>query len=167
MHHLIKFMDYLNKCHSNRKFSFEKEKNGKLSFLHVEVSREGNKFTTIVYRKPTFSGVYTHFDSFLSTTCKFSMIHTLVFRCFSICSNWTNIDNKSVFLKDIFFKNGYPISFIDKCFTIFLGWLYLKPPQVLTAEKKTQTLVLAFLGKLSLQTRTKLHKVSKKNTNSF
>ena len=167
MHHLIKFRDYLHKCYSNRKFSFEKEKNGKLCFLHVEVSREGNKFATTVYRKPTFSGVYTHLDSFLSTTCKFSMIHTLVFRCFSICSNWTNIDNKSVFLKDIFFKNGYPISFIDKCFTIFLGWLYLKPPQVLTAEKKTQTLVLAFLGKLSLQTRTKLHNVSKKNTNSF
>ena len=35
--HLIKFRDYLNKCHSNMKFSFEEEKNGKLSFLDVEV----------------------------------------------------------------------------------------------------------------------------------
>ena len=50
------------------KFSFEEEKNGKLSFLDVEVSREGNKFATTVYYKPTFSGVYTHFDSFLPTT---------------------------------------------------------------------------------------------------
>ena len=144
MHHLIKFMDYLNKCHSNRKFSFEKEKNGKLSFLHVEVSREGNKFATTVYRKPTFSGVYTHLDSFLSTTCKFSMIHTLVFRCFSICSNWTNLHNELAFLKDIFLENGYPISFIDKCFKTFFDRLYLKQPQVLTAEKKTLTLALPF-----------------------
>ena len=30
--HLIKFRDYLNKCHPNIKFSFEEEKNGKLSF---------------------------------------------------------------------------------------------------------------------------------------
>ena len=45
------------------KFSFE-EKNGKLSLLDVEVSREGNKLATTVYRKPTFWGVYTHFDSF-------------------------------------------------------------------------------------------------------
>ena len=38
--HLIKFRDYLNKCHPNIKFSFEEEKNGKLSFLVVEVSLE-------------------------------------------------------------------------------------------------------------------------------
>ena len=62
--HLIKFRDYLNKCHPNMKFSFEEEKNGKLSFLDVEVSGEGSKFATTVYRKLTFSGAYTHFDSF-------------------------------------------------------------------------------------------------------
>ena len=144
------------------KFSFEEEKNGKLSFLHVEVSQEGNKFATTVYRKPTISNVYTHFDSFLPTTYKFSMIYTLVFRCFSICSNWTNFHNELVFLKDTFFKNEYPISFIDKCFKTFLDQLYLKRPQVLIAEKKTLTLVLNFLGKLSLQTRTKLQKVLKR-----
>ena len=66
------------------KFSFEEEKNGKLSFLDVEVSREGNKFATTVYHKTTFSGVYTYFDSFLPTKYKFSMIYTLVFRRFSI-----------------------------------------------------------------------------------
>ena len=38
------------------KLSFEEEKNRKLSFLDVEVSREGNKFATTIYRKPTFSG---------------------------------------------------------------------------------------------------------------
>ena len=58
------------------KFSFEEEENGKLSFVYVEVSREGNKFATPVYRKPTFSGVYTNFDSFLLTRYKFSMIYT-------------------------------------------------------------------------------------------
>ena len=66
------------------KFSFEEKKNGKLSFLDVEVSQEGNKFTAAVYRKPTFSGVYTHFDSFLPTTYKFSMIYTLVFMFFNL-----------------------------------------------------------------------------------
>ena len=90
------------------------------------------------------------------------MIYTLVFRCFSICSNWTNFHNELVFLKDIFLKNEYPISFIDKCFKTFLDRLYLKRPKVLTAEKKTLTLVLPFLGKLSLQTRTKLQKVLKR-----
>ena len=82
--HIIKLRDYLSKCYPNMKFSFGEEKSEKLSFLNEEVSREGNKFATTVYPKPTFSGVYTHFDSFLTTTYKFSMIYTLVFRCFSI-----------------------------------------------------------------------------------
>ena len=47
---------------------FYRSKNGKLSFLDLELSREGNKFATTVYRKPTFTGVYTQFDSFLPTT---------------------------------------------------------------------------------------------------
>ena len=114
--HLVKFRDYLNKYHPNLEFSFEKEKNGKLPFLDVEVSREGNKFVTTVHRKPTFRGVYTHFHSSLQTTYKFGMIYTLAFRCFSIYSNWINFHSELAFLKDIFLKNGFPISFIDKCF---------------------------------------------------
>ena len=46
-------------------FLFEQEKGGNLSFLDVEVFRQLVKFVTTVYRKPSFSGVCTHFDSFL------------------------------------------------------------------------------------------------------
>ena len=133
-----------------------------MSFLDAELSQERNKFTTTVCRKPTLSGVYTHSDSFLPTTYKFSLIYTLAFRCSSIYSNWTNFHNELIFLKDILLKNRYPISFIDKCFKTFLDRVYLKQPQILTAEKKILTLALPFLGKLSLQTRTKLHKVLKR-----
>ena len=45
-------------------FSFEQEVNGNLSLLDVEVSRKQGKLVTIIYRKPTYSGVYTHFDVF-------------------------------------------------------------------------------------------------------
>ena len=57
----------------------------------------------------------------------------MAFRCFSIYSNWTNFQNELAFLKDIFLKNGYPTSFIDKGFKTFLDQLYLKRPQGLTA----------------------------------
>ena len=56
--HLLKFVDYMNDQHSNMKFTFEVEKNN-LSFLDVKICRENNKFTTFVFRKPTFSGVIT------------------------------------------------------------------------------------------------------------
>ena len=47
-------------------FSMETEKEDKLSFLDVEVIHEKAKFTTTIYRKPTFSGVYSNFESFFN-----------------------------------------------------------------------------------------------------
>ena len=51
-------------------------KNRKLSFLDVEVSREKETFETTVFRKPIFSGVYTHFESFFPLVYIFGMFYT-------------------------------------------------------------------------------------------
>ena len=59
------------------------------------------------------------------------MIYNLVFRCFSICSDWTNVLNKLSFLKDVFLKKRYLTSFIDKCYKTFP-----KKPDILAVEKK-------------------------------
>ena len=101
--HLSKFLDYFNTCHPNMSFSYEQEKNEKLSFLYVELSREKGKFVTTVYRKPAFSGVYTYFESFLPTVYKFGMVYTLAYRCFKICSDWTKFHEELSFLKQVFF----------------------------------------------------------------
>ena len=45
-------------------FSFERKLTSNVSFLGVEVSQQQGKFVTTVYKKPTFSSVHTHFDSF-------------------------------------------------------------------------------------------------------
>ena len=58
-------------------FTIETDQRNKISFLDVNVIREQGKFTTSVSRKPTFSGVYSHFDSFLPDTYKIGMIYTL------------------------------------------------------------------------------------------
>ena len=64
-----------------------RKQNRKLSFLDIEMSGEKGKFATTVYSKPTFSGAYIHFESFLPTIYKFGMVYTLVYRCFKICSD--------------------------------------------------------------------------------
>ena len=79
---LIKFRDYFNGCHPNMSFSHEVERDGKQSFLDVNVFHEEGQFVTNVYRKPTFSGVYMHFESFLPASFKFGMVYTLAYRCF-------------------------------------------------------------------------------------
>ena len=74
-------------------FTIEREKQNRISFLDIEIICEDKTFTTSVYRKPTISGVYTHFDSFLPSTCKFGTVYTLAYRCFQICSSWTKLHN--------------------------------------------------------------------------
>ena len=46
-------------------------------FLYTLKRKKGKTFTTSVYRKPTFSGVYTHFDRFLPPTYKLGTVYTL------------------------------------------------------------------------------------------
>ena len=117
--HLGKFRNYFNTCRPNMTFSFEKKKNGKMSFLDVEISRKNSKFETTVYCKPTFSWVCTRFKSFLPSTHKFVMLYTLVYWCFTLCSDWRKFHRELVALKEIFQGNGYSISFTDKCFKKF------------------------------------------------
>ena len=45
-------------------FSMKTEKESKLPFLDVEIIREQGTFTTTIYRKPTFSGVNSNYESF-------------------------------------------------------------------------------------------------------
>ena len=93
-------------------FIIETGQNNKVSFLNVNVIREQGKLTTSVYRKPTFSGVYTHFDSFLPNSCEIGIIYTLINICFGICSNWLMFQLQLTLLREIFQKNGYPGNFI-------------------------------------------------------
>ncbi|XP_069973528.1 uncharacterized protein [Penaeus vannamei] len=60
-----KFLQYMNSQHKNIKFTCELESDGKLPFLDVSISRDNNSFSTATYRKPTYTGLTTKFDSFI------------------------------------------------------------------------------------------------------
>ena len=65
-------------------FTINTEQNHKISFLDANVIREHSEFTASVYQIPTFSGAYTHFDSFLPNTYKIGINYTLANRCFPV-----------------------------------------------------------------------------------
>ena len=46
-------------------------------FFDVNIIREQGKFTSSVYRKPTFAGIDTRFNSFLPSTYKIGVIHAM------------------------------------------------------------------------------------------
>ena len=84
--HINWLATFFNQQHHKIKFTFEVEKDKKFSFRDISILRE-ETFTTSVYRKPTFSGVFTNFSSFVHTSYKYGLIYTLIFRCYSLCSN--------------------------------------------------------------------------------
>lgn len=109
------FLSALNSVHPNLSFTCEfQSSDGSLPFLDVLVSRdESNKAVTSVYHKPTWSGLYVNYNSFVPTRYKSGLVHTLFDRARKICSPSTFPSETSLLfstLKD----NGYPHDFITK-----------------------------------------------------
>ena len=90
----------------NIKFTSEKESNNSLPFLDIFISRSENGFKTSVYHKPTFSGVYSNFNSFIYDEYKTGLVFTMLFRTFSIVSDFSRFHTEIILLKEILRKNA-------------------------------------------------------------
>ena len=82
------FLTKLNCLHPSLRFTFEKEKEKEkcLPFLDVYIAKTDVGFETSVYRKPTFTGQYLHWESFSPLKHKICLISTLVHRALMICT---------------------------------------------------------------------------------
>ena len=70
LNHLISahsFRKYMSSKHQNMNLTAEQKKIDSLSFLDVKICRKNGKFVTNVYRKPTFSAVFTNYGNFIPT----------------------------------------------------------------------------------------------------
>ena len=157
-HHLEKFNEYLTTKHANIKFTNEKEVNRSLPFLDVLISRNNKGFSTTVFHKPTFSGVYSNFNSFIAEEYKHSLIYTLLFRIFSIISDFLMFHEEVNYLKNVLKKNSFPSTLVDKCTKTFLNKQFSQKILEHTVPKKELCIVLPYLAMSSLCSRTRLQK---------
>ena len=111
--HVQLFLTYLNSQHPNITFTFDDEQDGILPFLDVKVIKGEQEFTTSIYRKPTFTGLFSKFYSFSPKKNKENLISTLTFRAYKICSDFLSFHNEIQFLKKTLQANGYPLNFIE------------------------------------------------------
>ena len=96
-------------AHASLKSTVERESNHRID---VFVHKTPTAFLTSVYRKPTFSGLYTRWDSFCPLQRKINLIKTLVYRALMISSKcFLGDEIKSI--KSTSSKNGYPLSVLD------------------------------------------------------
>ena len=76
---ILSIQNYLNSKHRNIRFTCEKEHNNPMPFLDILITRTSDGFKTPVYHKPTFNGVYSNFNNFISEEYKVGLIFTLLF----------------------------------------------------------------------------------------
>ena len=131
------------------RFTSELEVDNILPFLDIKVIRFGDEFATSVYRKPTFSGVYTNYSSSLPEIYKSGLIRTL-FRLYTIYSSWSLIHMEIEHLRSVMRRNAYPETLIDNVVKRLLAHLFAEKntENVPSAETKTFQLYLPFLGVL-------------------
>ena len=145
-----KFEKYMNSRHTNMNFTKEIENNNSLSFLDIRIDKTTNNFDTSIYRKPTFSGVYLNFKSFVPQVYKKGLINCLLFRIYNLCSNWSIIHDEISKIKSILIKNKYPLDFINDCIKTFLDKILMtKIPEnekIKPSEKEEFVISLLFLG---------------------
>ena len=154
--HLEKFKNYLNSKHRNIRFTWENEHYNSMLLLDVLVIRTSNGFKRSRYHKPIFSRVYSNFNSFIYGEYKVRLVFTLLFRAFSIVSDFSRFHSEVCNLKEILKKNTFPIKLLDSGIKHFPNKSLSEKPVTLRGEKKDLVVVLPFLGKSSFDLRTRL-----------
>ena len=160
--HIQNFLTYLNSQHPNINFTVEKENNGSLPFLDIDVNRVNDEFVTNVYRKKTFTGLGMNFDSSIPIDYKRNLIMCLVVRAYRICSNYVNFTNELEYLRKYFLSNKFPIHFIEKCIRITLNNIFIRKEKLQTVSQKIMYLKIPFYGPHSYSMKRKLVQLFRK-----
>ena len=107
------FSEVLNNLHPALAFTLESENDGRLPFMDVLIERKDGDLRRSIYRKPTFTGLDTRWDSFSPTSNKISLNKSLTSRAHKICSP-SMLDLEISKLKSIFADNGFPSLVVDR-----------------------------------------------------
>ena len=153
------FRSFLNSQHPNIHFTLEHEQNNQLNFLDMTITHTNGHLATKTYRKPTHSGLGTHYTSFIPHTFKTNSLQTLIYRAYTTCSSWINFHVELTFLTNFFQQNGYPTNIIHKFIHRFLHNLHTPKSPIATAPKEKLFVRLPFLGPLSYHTKKQLSKL--------
>ena len=143
----VQFLSYLNTRHKNIQFTIEFEQNQEIPFLDVLIKRHlNNSFSTSIYRKKTFTGLYTQWDSFTPRKYKINLIRTLTYRCLRICSSPCLLQSALDDLRRHLSRNGYPRGIISYNMNDVVNKHQNKPKDMITVPKKEIFIVLPYLG---------------------
>jgi hypothetical protein len=145
------FINSLDKC---IQFTMEKEKDGSLNFLDVNISREVDKFNFSIFRKDSYTDQVIHATSRHHFSQKLSAFHAMLHRALNIPMSPANREKELSVIKQIAANNGYKTEMIDRLYlrkvrNMAVKTIYGAPPLRDGPEKWRKFL---YLGDISLRT---------------
>ena len=120
------FLVKLNHLHPSLKFIYETERDDMLPFLDVLVHEHADHFSTSVYRKPTFKGLYMRWNSFSPSSRITNLIKCLTHRAVKLCSP-VHLANEISNIKKIFLDNGFPDYVVNTSISNKLASMAVEP----------------------------------------
>lgn len=158
------FHKFINCKHPNIKFTCEIANEGLLPFLDTLVDNAEFKTSTRVYRKPTFTGLYTNFFSFTCFSYKVGLIRCLLHRAFNICSSWQLFHQEVEIIHKLLQKNSFPQTLISAVTSSFIR--EQNSPRTINSqdisERECKFFKLPFIGGVSNLTQSRLSRITKK-----
>ena len=168
---VVDVLNILNSFHPSIKFTYEVEANRSLPFLDVRVTRspERQTFETTIYRKPTFTGLMTRWDSYVPMNYKKASIDSMIRRALSICSTYTSLVAEFDEIRRISQANDYPASFIDTHIGMGLSRYMAKQngtssptPKPIGCDKKRMYVEIPYVGQTTDSMKKKFSHLSGK-----
>ena len=102
-----------NSYDEHLQFTTENSMDNKISFLDIEIIVKNQKIITNWYRKPTFSGRFSNYNSQHPHKNKIALIYSLVDRAIKLAhSSFHNVNLNLI--KQFQIINDYPIELINK-----------------------------------------------------
>ena len=85
----LKFYQQLNMIHLNIQFTYEDAENHQMPFLDVWIDNTEGILKLSTYQKPTNTGIYINWQSFVPFRYKLNLVKTLLYRAYNICSSYS------------------------------------------------------------------------------
>ena len=107
-------LSHLNSLRPSIKFTVEREEDGSLAFLDCNLHRaDENKISVSVYRKPTHTDKYLHYESHHPMHVKRGVVKSLYDRARRVVTTDAGLESEKGHLNRVLLSNGYPQSFIN------------------------------------------------------
>ena len=154
-------LQFLNSKHDSIKFTMCMAEQSKLQFLDMVIISDQTKqhYYTDIYHKPTDTGLYSLYDSYVPAEYKLGTLNALLHRAWKICTNYNQFDVEVNKIRDKFNKLCYPKFILDKCIKHFVEKKIVATTDETTNNKRDEIIIrLPYIGEITKRLVKQLNK---------